>query len=78
MATFIGTVLFAQEGRLHVVDDAGAGRLFILAPSAALETQQLHRLQSDQARVRVRYSEAPNLIASRAERVERLAPEAPA
>ena len=51
MPAMTGTVLIAQEGRLQVLDDHGAGHLFILSPHAAAETQQLHPLQAAQARV---------------------------
>jgi hypothetical protein len=67
-----GTVIIAQEGRLHVIDDAGAGHLFILSPHAAAETQQLAPLQARQARVAVRFSRAPGVIGLVAERIELL------
>ena len=64
-----GTVVIAQEGRLHVIDEAGAGHLFILSPHAAAETQQLRPLQARQAKVRVNYSTAPDIIGLIAERI---------
>jgi hypothetical protein len=70
-----GTVVIAQEGRLHVIDDGGAGHLLILSAQAAAETGQLAPLQARQARVRVNYSTAPNLIGLVAHRIELMAPE---
>jgi hypothetical protein len=76
MAELKGTVLIAQEGRLHVIDDRGAGHLFVLSAQAAAETQQLTPLQNRQARVRVNYTTTPNLIALVADRIELLNREA--
>ena len=70
-----GTVVIAQEGRLHVIDDDGAGHLFILSAQAAAETAQLRPLQARQAKVRVNYSTSPNLIGLVADRIETIAPE---
>lgn len=70
-----GTVVIAQEGRLHVIDDQGAGHLFILSAQAAAETEQLAPLQARQAKVRINYSTSPNLIGLTAERIELMAPE---
>lgn len=72
MAELKGTVLIAQEGRLHVIDDQGAGHLFVLSAQAAAETRQLTPLQNRQARVKVNYSTTPNLIALVANRIELL------
>jgi len=57
-----GVVTIVQEGRFQVTDDAGASHLFLLAPGAAAETDQLAGLQARQARVRIRYKPATNLI----------------
>jgi hypothetical protein len=70
-----GTVVIAQEGRLHVIDDEGAGHLLILSAQAAAETEQLEPLQARQARVRVNYSTAPNIIGLVADCIELMAPE---
>ena len=70
-----GTVLIAQEGRLHVIDDQGAGHLFVLSARAAAETQQLRPLQARQSRVRVNYSISPDIIGLVADRIELMAPE---
>ncbi len=57
-----GVVTIVQEGRFQMTDDAGVSHLFILSPSAAAETEQLAGLQRRQARVRVRYRRARNVI----------------
>jgi hypothetical protein len=75
MPELCGTVIIAQEGRLHVIDDGGAGHLFILSAHAAAETGQLAPLQARQARVAVRYSTSPNILGLVADRIELLAPE---
>lgn len=72
MPDMTGTVLIAQEGRLQLLDDEGAGHLFILSPRAAAETQQLEPLQEAQARVRVTYERPPNVIGLVAQRIDRL------
>ncbi len=59
-----GVVTIVQEGRLQLTDDRGVSHLFILGSSAAAEPGQLAPLQRRQARVRVRYSPAKNLIAN--------------
>lgn len=74
----VGTVIIAQEGRLHIVDDDGVGHLLVLNPKAAAETQQLRPLQARQARVRIVCSTSPDIIGLRADRIELLTPEDPA
>ncbi len=74
MPTIDGVVLFAQEGRLHILDNDGAGHLFILGRNAAPETAQMHALQARQARVRIRYSEALDVIGRRIDAIEILPP----
>ena len=61
-ATMSGVVTIVQEGRFQMTDDAGVSHLFILGHSAAAEPQQLAALQARQARVRVHYKPAANLI----------------
>ncbi len=60
--TMSGTVAIVQEGRLGLVDDDGAGHLFILSHSSLAEPHQLAELQRRQARVRIRYAKAPDVI----------------
>ena len=62
MRSMDGVVTIVQEGRFQMTDDDGVSHLFILRATAAAETEQLARLQSRQARVRVRYEPAANLI----------------
>ena len=57
-----GVVTIVQEGRFQLTDDAGVGHLFLLSPHAGAETEQLTPLQGRQARVRVKYKPASNLI----------------
>ena len=57
-----GIVTLVQEGRLQLTDDRGVSHLFILDANAAAETDQLAPLQRRQARVRVCYTPARNII----------------
>ncbi|HEY8290719.1 MAG TPA: hypothetical protein VIG49_15700 [Acetobacteraceae bacterium] len=57
-----GVVIIVQEGRFQMSDDNGVSHLFILGRGATADTSQLAVLQKRQARVRVRYRPAPNLI----------------
>ncbi len=57
-----GVVTIVQEGRFQLTDDRGVSHLFILGHNAPPETEQLAPLQRRQARVRVRYRPAENLI----------------
>lgn len=57
-----GVVTIVQEGRFQLLDDDGVGHLFLLGHSAAAEPEQLGALQRSQARVRVSYQSAPDLI----------------
>lgn len=72
MDTMVGTVIYAQESRFQLVDRDGIAHLFILSPSAAAEPEQLPALQRDQARVRVGYVPAEDLLAHKALRIDRL------
>jgi hypothetical protein len=67
--TMEGVVTIVQEGRFQLTDDNGVSHLFLLAPLAAAETEQLAPLQRRQARVRVRYKPARNLIGNVADRI---------
>jgi hypothetical protein len=68
--TVSGTVVQVQETRMTIVDDAGAGRLFLLGHASLAEPSQLAELQRRQARVRVTYRQAPDLIAHIATLIE--------
>ena len=70
MPQLTGRVAIVQEGRFQVIDDGGAGHLFILSPHAALETSQLRPLAKAQARVTVSYRDAALVGGMVAERVE--------
>jgi hypothetical protein len=65
-----GVMTIVQEGRFQMTDDAGVSHLFILAYSAAAEPQQLTALQARQARVRVHYRPAANLIGNTVTAIE--------
>lgn len=64
-----GIVTLAQESRFQLVDEAGVAHLFILSHAAAAEPAQLGALQKRQAKVRVRYTQAPKSIANVAHRI---------
>ena len=62
MTSMTGVVTLVAEGRFQLTDDAGVGHFFVLDRNAAAEPSQLAPLQHRQARIRVRYKSAPNLI----------------
>jgi hypothetical protein len=62
MAQMEGIVTIVQEGRFQLCDDCGVSHLFILSHGASAEPDQLGVLQRRQARVRVKYTPASNLI----------------
>ena len=70
MNIITGIVTLAQESRFQLVDDAGIAHHFVLSHSAAAEPSQLGALQRPQTRVRVRWQDAPNMIAKVARRIE--------
>jgi hypothetical protein len=57
-----GVVTIVQESRFQLTDDNGISHLFLLDRNAAAEPAQLAPLQARQARVRVTYEPARNLI----------------
>ena len=57
-----GVVTIVQESRFQLTDDNGISHLFLLDRHAAAEPAQLATLQAHQARVRVTYEPARNLI----------------
>jgi hypothetical protein len=67
-----GVVTVVQEGRFQLTDTGGVAHNFVLGRFALAETYQLPRLQNVQARVRVKYSKAANLIANVAHRIDLL------
>lgn len=72
MRVMEGVVTIVQESRFQLTDDGGVSHLFLLGPNTQMEPDQLGPLQRDQARVRVRYHPAGNVIAHVATRLERL------
>ena len=65
-----GYIALVQESRIGLVDDDGAGHVFILSWSSLAEPQQLADLQRRQARVRIRYTQADDLVALVARAIE--------
>ena len=57
-----GIVTMVAESRFQLTDDAGVSHFFVLGHGAAAEPADLTPLQHRQARIRVRYEAAPNLI----------------
>lgn len=57
-----GVVTIVQESRFQLTDDNGISHLFLLDRNSAAEPAQLAPLQARQARVRVIYEPARNLI----------------
>jgi hypothetical protein len=72
MTSVEGTVLIVQEGRFQLLDRNGIGHHFLLSYSAAVEPEQLQELQRQQARVRVDFDPAPDLLSNVAHRMIRL------
>lgn len=70
MRSVRGRVTAVQEGRFRLVADDGSVMPFILSHKARAEPQDLPPLAARAARVRVSYSESPDLIADIAHRVE--------
>lgn len=72
MKTIEGNITIVQEGRFQLRDPDGVFHQFELSHKAPLEPEQLPPLQRDQARVRVRYTAAEDVIGFVAHRIERL------
>lgn len=70
MRTMEGVVTIVQEGRFQLTDDDGVSHLFLLSHDSAAEPDQLPPLQHRQARVRVHYTPARNLLGLLAHTVE--------
>ncbi len=69
-----GTITIVQEGRFQLTDARGVSHQFVLGHAALAETEQLRPLQSRQAHVRVKYTDAAGLISLIAHRIELLEP----
>jgi hypothetical protein len=69
-----GTITIVQEGRFQLSDRAGVSHQFVLGHDALAETEQLRPLQSRQAKVRVKYTDASGLISLIAHRIDLLEP----
>jgi len=65
-----GVVTIVQESRFQLIDTNGVGHLFLLGHKAGAEPEQLAPLQHRQARVRIRYRPARNLIGNIASSIE--------
>jgi hypothetical protein len=61
MPSATGTVLLVQESRIRLLADDGRGHVFLLAPDAPIEPQDLPPLTG--ARVRLEYETSPRLAA---------------
>jgi hypothetical protein len=70
MQTKDGVITVVQESRFQLMDDAGIYHLFVLAHGAVADPADLAPLQQRQARVRVRYRKASDLIAHVAYRID--------
>ncbi len=70
MPTVTGRVVVVQESRFRLITDGGQAKLFLLAPDAPLEPEDLPPLQHQQTKVRVTYDDAPGLVAGLARQME--------
>jgi len=67
MQSIEGVVVIVQEGRFQLFDDDGVAHFFVLGYYAAMEPEQLQSLLRH--RVRVRYSDPPDVIGHQANRL---------
>jgi hypothetical protein len=72
--TLDGIVTVVQEGRFQLETDGGDAHTFVLSRKAKLEPDQLPPLQHGQARVRVEFEDAPDLIAYIAHSIDVIQP----
>jgi hypothetical protein len=63
LKTMTGIITIVQEGRFKMEPEDGQPMLFVLAPSAPIEPQDLPGLQRSQVLVTVHYEDAGTLIA---------------
>ena len=68
--TISGTLGVVQESRFTLIDGQGAGHLFLLGHASLAEPSQLADLQRRQARIRVSYTAAADILAHVARRIE--------
>jgi hypothetical protein len=61
MTSVTGRILFVQESRIRLLDNAGRGHVLLLAPDAPIEPQDLPPLAG--TRVRLEVEDAPGLQA---------------
>lgn len=69
-ATVTGVMTLVQERRFQLADDEGRSHLFVLAQEAPLDEPQLQRCADGRTRIRVRYRDAPHLLACLALSIE--------
>jgi hypothetical protein len=67
-----GIVTIVQEGRFQLTDTDGISHMFLLSYKAPLEPEQLAPLQKHQAKVRVDFAPAENVVGLLAVAVARL------
>ncbi|MDR7035903.1 MULTISPECIES: hypothetical protein [Methylobacterium] len=72
MPTIRGVVTIAQESRFQLTDGEGVSHLFVLSPHMLAEGDDLEGLQREQARIRVTYEAARNILGYLAQRIERI------
>ena len=74
MKTKTGVIAVVQEGRFRLVGDDGVAAHFVLGHDAPLAPQDLPALERAQARVAVRFTRSPRVIAGIAHAIEILDP----
>lgn len=72
MRSMEGFVTITQESRFQLTAPDGVSHMFVLSWKAPLDPGQLSPLQQDQARVRVDYTAAENVIGLLARSITRL------
>lgn len=72
MLSMEGIVTIAQESRFQLTAPDGVSHTFLLSWKAPLDPGQLSLLQRDQARVRIDYTAAENVIGLLARSITRL------
>ena len=75
MQTIEGVVTIVQESRFQLMDADGVYHHFLLSHGAAIDPADLPPLQARQARVRVGFGKASNMIARTARRIELCEPD---
>ncbi len=63
MRRMTGTIILVQEGRFRLRTPDGRSELFLLAPGAPVEPQDLPKLARRGTRLTVHYSTAPGRMA---------------